>query len=156
MLVEIGRGHLVVPGWEQAENIDPVHGQGEFKRYAQDTPWPLADGTVERIRASHVMEHIPAFEGCREYGYRYPHIDVMNEAHRVLRIGGTFEVIVPGEYGTWHPIADPTHCSRWVLESFHYFDGLFAANASYGIAQWNTLHLAIEDGWEIHWLGEKP
>jgi hypothetical protein len=120
------------------------------------------------------MEHIPAFEGCRAHGYFHPHIDVMNEAHRVLRAHGTFEIIVPGVVDRGHPatampgmgvgsqphgwqaIADPTHCSYWVPESFHYFDGTFAANASYGIALWNTLHLEVLDGWEIHWIGEKP
>jgi len=146
-LLEIGQGNLVTAGWENAAVLDPVHGFGPLKRLAQDVPWPLQPDSVDRMRASHVMEHIPSGQ---------PRIDVMNEAHRVLRSGGTFEVIVPGEYGTWHPVADPTHVSRWVLESFHYFDGLFAANASYGIALWNTLDLRLEDGWEIHWLGAKP
>lgn len=166
VLVEIGQGTLVTPGWEAATVIDPIHGQGEMKRLAQDVPWPIDGGTVERIRASHVMEHIPS--GA-------PRIDVMNEAHRVLRTHGTFEIIVPGivdrGHGLteatgsagigsqslgWQAIADPTHVSYWVPESFHYFDGLFAANASYGILQWNTLHLEVLDGWEIHWIGEKP
>ena len=139
--LEIGGGHLVREGWW---NIDPVHGSSpEFKRFAQETPWPLADESILRIRASHVMEHIPAGRD---------RIAVMNEAHRVLAKKGTLEIIVPLLVGTWHAVADPTHVSFWVKESFHYFDGLFAANADYGIKLWRTISLEVVDGWEGHWV----
>lgn len=139
--IEIGGGSLVQPGWV---NLDSRNGEGGWRRLAQDTPWPTADGSVDAIRASHVMEHIPAGDD---------RIAVMNEAHRVLRPGGVFEIIVPLMVGTWHAIADPTHVSFWVKESFHYFDGLFAANADYGIRLWTTLELEVVDGWEGHWKG---
>lgn len=139
--IEIGGGTLVQPGWT---NLDSRNGHGEWARLAQDTPWPTGDNTVDAIRASHVMEHIPAGQD---------RIDVMNEAHRVLRPGGVFEIIVPLMVGTWHAIADPTHVSYWCKESFHYFDGLFAANADYGIRLWETLELEVVDGWEGHWKG---
>jgi predicted SAM-dependent methyltransferase len=139
--IEIGGGTLVQPGWV---NLDSRNGHGEWRRMAQDTPWPAADNSVDAIRASHVMEHIPAGQ---------ERIDVMNEAHRVLRPGGVFEIIVPLMVGTWHAIADPTHVSFWCKESFHYFDGLFAANADYGIRLWQTLELEVVDGWEGHWKG---
>ncbi|MEV4227256.1 methyltransferase domain-containing protein [Streptomyces bobili] len=141
--IEIGGGTLVQPGWI---NLDSRNGHGDWARMAQDTPWPTGDNTVDAIRASHVMEHIPAGQD---------RIDVMNEAHRVLRPGGVFEVIVPilNNPLTWHAIADPTHVSFWVLESFHYFDGHFAANADYGIRLWNTLELEVRGGFECHWKG---
>ena len=140
--IEIGGGHLVQAGWT---NLDPVNGVGEWQRAAQVVPWPVADGTVDGIRAAHVMEHIPAGQ---------PRIDVMNEAHRVLRHGGVFEVRVPNCLsGTWHAFADPTHVSFWCVESFHYFDGSFAANADYGIRYWNTLELVIQGDNEILWRG---
>lgn len=145
MNVEIGGGTLLSRDFI---NLDPVHGEGPWKRFAQDTPWPTADCTVDRLRASHVMEHIPAGMEHR--------VKVMNEAHRVLRRGGTFEIVVPLLVGTWHAVADPTHVSFWVVESFHYFDGLFAANAHYGISLWETVSLDIVDGWEGHWIGRKP
>lgn len=141
MNVEIGGGTLVQPGWL---NLDPRHGEGPWRRMAQDVPWPCADGSVDAIRASHVMEHIPAGQD---------RIDVMNEAHRVLRPGGVFEIIVPFMTGTWHAIADPTHVSFWVMESFHYFDGLFMPNADYGVKLWTTLELETRDGFEGHWKG---
>lgn len=148
MLIEIGGGTIPQPGYT---NLDPVHGEGLFKRKIQDGI-PVDDGSVDRLRASHVMEHIPA--GAER-------IFVMNEAYRALRSGGEFEIIVPtvptGPNGvTWHAFADPTHVSFWVKESFHYFDGLFAANATYDIKLWQTRSLDILDGWEAHWIGVKP
>jgi len=142
MKLEIGGGTLLQPGWT---NLDSRNGHGDWRRLAQDTPWPTGDGSVDAIRASHVMEHIPAGQ---------PRIDVMNEAHRVLKPGGVFEVIVPFMTGSWHAIADPTHVSFWCLESFHYFDGLFAANADYGIKLWKTLDLHVEKEFEGHWKAQ--
>jgi SAM-dependent methyltransferase len=148
MKLEIGGGTLCPSDWI---NLDPVHGDGDWLRYAQQLPWPAPDGSVSSIRASHVMEHIPA--GAER-------IAVFNEAHRVLVPGGTFEVIVPGavargpgEMLGWWAIADPTHVSFWVPESFAYLDGSFAPNADYGIRPWETLELEVRNGWEIHWRG---
>ncbi len=144
MKLEIGGGTIPKAGFT---NMDPVHGKGVWQRYAQDLPWPAKDNSIQAGRASHVMEHIPA--GADR-------IDVMNEMHRVLVPGGTFEIIVPFMVGTWHAIADPTHVSFWCTESFHYFDGLFAANAHYGISLWETVKLETLNGWEGHWIGRKP
>lgn len=150
MNVEIGGGTLLTAGFI---NLDPVHGIGEFKRFAQDTPWPLADNSVDKLRASHVMEHIPAGMDHR--------VKVMNEAHRVLKPGGTFEIIVPcvqvhGQMTGWQAWADPTHVSFWVYpESFHYLDGVFAANANYGLALWQTAEMEVRNGWEGRWVGRK-
>lgn len=140
--LEIGGGTLAPAGWE---NLDPVHGTGEWKRYAQSTPWPVEDGSVAMIRASHVMEHITAENRIR--------ILVMNEAHRVLMPGGVFEIRVPNAAVGWHAYADPTHVSFWVVESFHYFDGTKAAHADYGIRPWTTLELLVQGDNEILWRG---
>ena len=151
MKIDIGAGNITEDGWTK---LDPVHGQGEWKRKAEETPWPIGDNEVKELRASHVMEHIHAGQD---------RIKVMNEAYRVLQPGGTFEIIVPlivarnaGEQLGWWAIADPTHVSYWVEESFHYFDGHFAANADYGIKIWETVSLNVLDGWEGHWVGQKP
>lgn len=142
MKLEIGGGHIVPAGWT---NLDSRNGHGEWRRLAQNTPWPTGDGTVEAIRAAHVMEHIPAGE---------PRLAVMNEAHRVLQPNGVFEIRVPNCLsGTWNAWADPTHVSFWCVESFHYFDGHFAANADYGIRLWKTLELRIQGDNEILWKG---
>lgn len=155
MNIEIGGGTLVQPGWA---NMDKRNGSPGLQRDAADTPWPLPDDSVDHIRASHVLEHIRAED----------RINIFNEAHRVLRPGGIFEVILPlliTENGlpTWHAIADPTHVSYWCRESFYYFtarpgttgqvwsDAIFAANADYGIKLWHELNWFYNQGFEGNW-----
>lgn len=136
--LDVGGGTSPMPGYV---NVDPVHGEGEY-RVAMPTHLPLASAAVDAIRCSHVMEHIPAGG---------PRIDTMNEFHRLLKPGGKLLIIVP-VIGTWHAIADPTHVSFWVPESFHYFTGVQKANAEYGIRPWRRLDEVLNDGWEYHWF----
>lgn len=142
MKIDIGGGNIPAPGYI---NLDPWHGEGEWKRYAQDAPWPVEDNSVDHIRAIHVMEHIPAGE---------PRITVFNEAWRVLKPGHEFEVVLPLFP---HPlaVADPTHVSFWVKESFDYFTRPIA-NADYGISYWEQVQWFVAAGFEGHWVGRKP
>ena len=154
MRIDLGGGTAPKAGFV---NLDPVHGIGPWKRRAQDIPWPaneewIREGwkpVVDAIWASHVMEHIPA--GAER-------IAVFNEAHRVLKPGGTFTVIVP--LFPWpQAMADPTHVSYWVEESFGYFDGTCRwgpPNADYGILPWEHGAWYVRDGWEGTWVGVKP
>jgi len=143
MKLEIGGGTKLQKGWV---NLDINHGEGRWRRFAENTPWPTNADTVDAIKASHVMEHIPAGQ---------PRIDVMNEAHRVIKPGGFFEIRVPLMIGTWHAIADPTHVSFWVPESFGYFDGAQHYDADYGIKLWTRVSFEVVGGWEGRWVGVK-
>jgi len=151
--IEIGGGTLAQAGWI---NLDSRNGMGDWCREAQEIPWPTEDSSVDYILASHILEHVPAGEA---------RIKIFNEAWRVLRPGGVFEVKLPliiTEHGvpSWHSIADPTHVSFWCRESFHYFtitpSGVFtfAANADYGIKPWRETYWAINEGFEGHWRAE--
>lgn len=148
MKIDIGGGTAPAPGHV---NLDPVHGEGEWKRRIQDGI-PTGDETVDAVRASHVLEHIPA---------GVDRIDVFNEVHRVLRPGGQFTIILPviadsdGRVN-WHAIADPTHVSFWCRESFWYFTGEFGPQADYGICLWNEESYAVSDGWEATCVLMKP
>jgi SAM-dependent methyltransferase len=142
--LELGGGLYPKPGYL---NLDPVHGEGDFRRRAQDGI-PLPDGSVETARCSHLLEHIPA--GAER-------IAVMNEVWRVLQAGGEFEIIVPLFVpGRWEAIADPTHVSLWVRESFDYFTGAIVPGADYGIRLWQLRDWTVRDGWEGHALLVKP
>ena len=144
MKLEIGGGKYPLPGWV---NLDPVHGSGEFKRKAQDGI-PLPAGSEEAARCSHLMEHIPA--GAER-------IFVFNEVWRVLRSRAQFEIIVPLLVaGRWEAIADPTHVSFWVRESFHYFTGDIVPGADYGIKLWEPVSFETRNGWEGHSVLMKP
>lgn len=156
MKIDIGGGSNVA---FDHINLDPVHGQGEWKRWAQDLPWPTGDNTVEHIHASHVLEHIPAGMQHR--------VAIFNECHRVMAPGGIFEIKLPllnwlGEdgqrhYGGWEAVADPTHVSFWCYpESFLYFTGEFAPCADYGIRPWVMLHGEVRGYGEAYVQLAKP
>jgi SAM-dependent methyltransferase len=145
-MIDIGGGTIPALG---CVNLDPHHGVGEWRRRVQDGI-PAADASVVAVRASHVMEHIPAGD---------ERIFVMNEVHRVLVPGGTFEIIVPTVgaggvlHGGWQAFADPTHVSFWYYpESWLYFcEGVFKPNADYGYRIWQALRdedMELRDGWE--------
>lgn len=142
MKIEIGGGTIPREGFI---NLDPHHGEGDWRRIIQEGI-PAADNSVEAVRASHVFEHIPAGQ---------VRIDAFNEVHRVLQPGGTFEVVLPLLVGTWHAVADPTHVSYWVRESFLYFtdDPSWKANADYGMLLWKEVSWDCVDDWEGHWVG---
>lgn len=112
-------------------------------------PWDdgtlmLADGSVDEVYCSHFMEHIHRGQ---------PLINVMNEAWRVLKPGGTFTMVLPltgytnPESGMghmvsgWQPYADPTHVNYWWFpEALLYFtEGPFKPHANYGIHIWQQL-----------------
>lgn len=71
--------------------------------------WPWADSVVDSIRAWDIIEHLP------------DRIHTMNEAFRVLKPGGLFDIIVPTTdgRGAWQ---DPTHVSFWNRNTFFYFE----------------------------------
>ena len=109
----------------------------------------LKDGTVDEVYASHFMEHIHRGQ---------PLIEVMNEAWRVLRPGGTFTMILPlvgftdaagnGQMvAGWQPYADPTHVNLWWFpEALLYFcDGPFKPHANYGIHVWGALGPEVDE-----------
>jgi len=76
MRLNLGGGNQKIPGFH---NVDRLHGQEVF-------PLPAyADGSVDEIRASHILEHF----GHREVP------EVLKEWVRVLKPGGVLRVAVP-------------------------------------------------------------
>ena len=71
--------------------------------------WPWNDGTVGKVLAHDIIEHLP------------DKIHTMNELHRVLVVGGQVEIVVPTTDGraAWQ---DPTHVSFWNRNSLCYFE----------------------------------
>lgn len=155
MLVELGGGTRPHPRADII--IDIHHPKNAPAQDASVTPWivsPTApEGTVvgnhlaancaDEVYSSHFMEHIPRGK---------PLIDVMNEAWRILKPGGTFTMVVPlvgftsptgaGQLiNGWQPYADPTHVNFWWFpEALLYFcEGPFKPNADYGIKVWSQL-----------------
>ena len=74
-----------------------------------EAAWPPLDGTVDYVLAKDIIEHLP------------DKIHTMNEAHRILKNGGIFEIHVPTTDGTG-AFQDPTHVSFWNRRSFLYYE----------------------------------
>lgn len=72
-------------------------------------PWPWEDSSIEEIIAHDIIEHLP--EPKR----------TMNEAWRVLKPDGLFDIDVPTTdgRGAWQ---DPGHLSFWNRNSFFYYE----------------------------------
>ena len=141
--VEIGGGKICRPGWL---NLDHVHGEGTLRRRAEVGRWPFESGTVHSLFASHVLEHIPAGD---------ERIHVMNEAWRVLVPSGSFEIRVP-LFPEAAAVADPTHLSFWMPQSFDYFTGRSKESADYGIKVWEMASMVVVDGWELRVVLIRP
>lgn len=151
MLVELGGGTNPHPRADIV--IDLHHPKGCAAQNAEITPWlgadgnPIPDNSVDEIWSSHFMEHVHKGQ---------PLIDVMNEAHRILKPNGTYTMTLPLVGFTnpttglpdedkigWQPWSDPTHVSYWWFpESISYFcEGQFNSQvgANYGMNLWAPL-----------------
>lgn len=88
---------------------------------------PFADDSLSAVKCHHVLEHIPrdyfVFHWRGEESYieaRHGLIDVMNEIWRVVKPGGEVWIEVP-RFPSEEAIADPTHGSFLVMDTFNYF-----------------------------------
>lgn len=107
-------------------------------------PWPWADNSVDELSSSHFVEHIP-MTGTPDLLIQF-----MNEAHRVLKPGGIFEIRHP--YGqNARAFQDPTH-RRFIVEmTWYYFhQPWLKANGldHYGITADFDVDVIIGDGIE--------
>jgi len=156
MLVELGGGTNPHPRADLI--IDLHHPRHSPEQDAAITPWRCHDGPwaeadqgylhselVDEVYCSHFMEHIHRGQ---------PLLNVMNEAWRILKPGGTFTMILPlvgytdpvtgspkSDQIGWQPWADPTHVNYWWFpEALLYFcEGPFKPHANYGINIWSAL-----------------
>lgn len=71
---------------------------------------PFADATFDHVLMDNVLEHLRSEDA----------IFAINEIDRVLKVGGTAEIIVP-HAGSQGAIQDPTHKSLWVPRSVLYW-----------------------------------
>src|SRR5262249_54797904 len=103
--LNLGSGQYVLRGFT---NVDVVAAQG-VEVADLNKPWPWGDSSVDYVRASHIIEHLP------------DKIFTMNELWRVLKPGAKADIAVPTTEGpgAWQ---DPTHVSFWNRRSFLYYE----------------------------------
>ncbi len=87
-------------------------------------PIPLESNVADFVRATDILEHIPASCYYIEDGkwkVKRPRIDLFREVHRILKPGGMFESFTPCfPHETW--ALDPTHeAPPWTEMTFRYF-----------------------------------
>jgi len=111
--IDLGCGQNKQPGfigvdYDKCPGVDIVHNLEEY-------PWPLPDECANFLLASHLVEHI------NPHGGNF--IRFMDEAWRVLKVGGIFLMAYPyaGSFGYWQ---DPTHCNGINEATWAYFDPL--------------------------------
>jgi SAM-dependent methyltransferase len=98
----IGCDRVPLPG------VDILHDLDVF-------PYPLKDGSFDRIVVRHCLEHLQDV------------VRVMEELHRIARPGGEVVISMP-HYSSANAFGDPTHKHYFALHSFD----LFAREAPYG------------------------
>jgi len=130
--LNVGAGSKPHEGFETMD-ISPVFSP-DFQHDLLSFPWPFADETFDELLCEHVLEHV-------ESGHR---VAVMNEMYRILKPGGFVTIEVP-VFPYWVAIADPTHVSFFVRQSFWYFcrerfqsgDDYSEHQQLYGIKTWS-------------------
>jgi SAM-dependent methyltransferase len=91
---------------------------------------PFSDGEFEYVTAYHFIEHIPRVIYIPER--RNPFVELMNEIHRVLKVGGIFLSVTPA-YPESAAFQDPTHVNIITEKTFpYYFDDTYRWASVYG------------------------
>lgn len=84
-------------------------------------PIPFPDDHFDSISAYDFFEHVPrVFPTADFQGTRFPFIELMNEAWRVLKPGGLLYASTPA-YPHGDAFVDPTHVNVMTPLSHHYF-----------------------------------
>lgn len=104
--LDFGCGKNPRPDFEGVDAID--FGQKHVMDVRGRWPWP--DGSVEEANASHFIEHLNAQE----------RIHFVNEAYRVLRVGGKLAFVVP-HWASSRAYGDLTHQWPPVSEFWFYY-----------------------------------
>jgi SAM-dependent methyltransferase len=124
VLINLGCNRHASPGFTHNVDLYPFPGVDTVCNL--EKPWPFESDYADRIVAVDLIEHL------------HDPIHVMNEAWRVLKDGGIFEILVPSTDGRgWSQ--DPTHVSFWNINSFFYY-AVFKQEGTWVSHPWRTLY----------------
>jgi predicted SAM-dependent methyltransferase len=124
MKLNLGSCDNHAPGFVNVDICEPADQLADLSQ-----PWPWPDASVEQIRAHDIFEHIPGVlirvgKDChgfvKEVIQANGKVFIMNEAYRVLKPGGTLELVVPTTDGRG-AFQDPTHSSYWTPNDLFYY-----------------------------------
>jgi SAM-dependent methyltransferase len=106
--LDLGCGQSKADGFQgvdayEAPGVDVVHDLLEF-------PWPFADKSVDEVRSSHFLEHVPGQIRLRFFA----------ELWRVMKTGGKALFITPSADSN-RAVQDPTHEWPPVVGEFYFY-----------------------------------
>lgn len=125
--LDLACGQHPAPGFVGVDNYAPNAIKVDLFKF----PWPWADNSVDELRCSHFVEHLPMCfvkdDGTRDH-VGAPNEDMFvrffDEAWRIMKPGAKFEVIVPYLQSV-RAFQDPTH-RRFLSEAnFMYLQAPF-------------------------------
>jgi SAM-dependent methyltransferase len=113
--LNLGSGEMMLRGFA---NVDLIEAPETITADLRQR-WPWDDDSVDYVRASHILEHLP------------DKIFTMNELWRVLKRERRARISIPTTDGpgAWQ---DPTHVSFWNRRSFLYFEDGSPYHSTYG------------------------
>jgi predicted SAM-dependent methyltransferase len=138
MRLNLGAGTRILPGHV---NVDKVRLPGVDTVHDLDVaPWPWKTGTVLRVEAKDVFEHVD------------DPVTFMTECHRVLRRGGILHLRTP-HWKSMDSFTDPTHKRHPTEHTFDYWipgTALYkASNAAYGGVAFERLSLFLDGQMDV-------
>jgi predicted SAM-dependent methyltransferase len=117
--LDLACGQSPAPGYEGVDFYAP---DAKHKWDLQTYPWPIPDNSVEALRCSHYIEHIPM-----EYLKDGPHkgkdalFAFFDECYRVMVPGADLHIACPCARNN-RAFQDPTHRRFIVAETFLYMN----------------------------------
>jgi SAM-dependent methyltransferase len=106
MKINLGCGQKYLPGYLNCDVVPHVKADRYFD--LNQFPYPLESDCADEIFMDNVIEHLDDV------------IKVMEELHRILKVGGRLRILVPYAKTDW-ALQDPTHKHYFTEQSFNYF-----------------------------------
>ena len=149
MKIDIGCSDKKKDGYIGIDIVDYTdkYPTGQFIQANLFIEFPFDDNSIEKVYASHFIEHVPQDKV----------IWFFNEIYRILIPDGIFEIYFPPTQSPDGKVCrgafcDPMHRSYWNDMSFQYFDGTFPElSKGYGIkCNFKVLENRFLSEWNHH------
>lgn len=138
-ILDLGCGKKKRPGaigvdYSDRHNADVIHNLNVF-------PYPFKDDEFDEIYIDNVLEHLD------------DPMRVMEEVHRICKLGGRVKVIVPYFRSVWAYI-DPTHRNFFTVDSFSYFDPghIICQRYDYTPARFQVKRIVFNETLQNRWV----
>ena len=126
LMLDLGCGNKKRPGTIGVDYNARV--DGDISHDLNVFPYPFESKSVDRVYIDNCLEHLNS------------PLNVMEEIHRILKVGGEVKVIVP-YFRSPNAFHDPTHKTFYTTLSFSYYDPSHPICKRY---DYTTAHFKVE------------